>query len=51
MNSKKRAFKKVSGLPEKKRQEQHDQKIQRLKKYCDVIRVIATTQMKKLNFR
>jgi len=51
MNSKKKAFTKVSGKKPEESQKQTAVKLARMKKYATVIRVLATTQMNKLNLR
>jgi large subunit ribosomal protein L3e len=49
VQSKKKAFNKYSENYNK--ENNIDVQLNRIKKYCTVVRVLATTQMKKLNFR
>lgn len=49
MNSKKKAFTKHSN--NKKSDKDTEIKVNRIKKYCSVVRLIVTTNMNKLNFR
>jgi len=51
MNSKKKAFTKHSQKKPEDSQKQTAIKLARMKKYATVIRVLATTQMNKLNLR
>mmetsp|Transcript_74123 Transcript_74123/g.111680 ORF Transcript_74123/g.111680 Transcript_74123/m.111680 type:complete len:175 (+) Transcript_74123:78-602(+) len=52
MNSKKKAFNKYSKkYTENEKKKSIDTDLNRIKKYCSVIRVITHTQMKLLNFR
>lgn len=51
MNSKKKAFSKVNKKKPEDSKKETDLKLARMKKYCTAIRVLATTQMNKLNLR